>query len=30
VQRHISNGYLVNPSAGHWRASICPCGNQRP
>src|SRR5215471_6083133 len=29
MQRHISHGYLVNPSAGHWRARFCTCGDQR-
>ena len=29
VQRHISHGYLVNPSAVHWRARFCTCGDQR-
>jgi hypothetical protein len=29
VQRHISHGYLVNPSAIHRRARFCTCGNQR-
>ena len=27
VQRHVSHGYLVYPSAGHWRASACSCGD---
>jgi hypothetical protein len=29
VQRHISHRYLVNPSAVHWCARFCPCGDQR-
>ena len=27
VQRHVSHGYLVYPSPGHWRARIRPCGD---
>jgi hypothetical protein len=27
MQRHLSHGYLVYPSAGHWRARICSCGD---
>jgi hypothetical protein len=29
VERQISHGYFVNPSAGHWRARFCTCGDQR-
>jgi len=27
VQLHLSHGYLVYPSACHWRTSICSCGD---
>jgi hypothetical protein len=27
VQLRVSHGYLVNPSAVHWRSSFCPCGD---
>jgi len=27
LQRQISQGYLVNPVAVHWRTAICPCGD---